>query len=466
MLRRMILSLLCVQLVASSIFFGAVHLWAWNALVIISLIILLLVWCDKTLRHAPFPLSRSVSLWLLLFVASLLLQLVLGAPQVKLSVPSQWQPLASQLSIEQTIPGIFSPYYARLALYQWIPPIVAFITVPYVVTSRRDVSILIGSLLFVALLQGIYGIVQYLSPQDPLAYFARADKQSPVSGTYLCHTTYACFMAMSILMALGWWIDIHNKGEQKTFHIPDSLQLNWRLRENPYWHRILLLSTAIIAMTLGLVFSLSRGGVICLTVASIAFVFLYRLLMPDYRRSFSLWWLLSTTIALPIVFYLYFAGIEPMLRCFSNLPAGDIEGRWEIYRSTWNIIATHGILGCGGGCYPYALPVYQNYGLRPYFYAHNDYLQFLSEYGMISLLLAFVFCGKWLAEVLKTPCSIFFCGRRAGCLAALVVLCVHGTFDFSFHIPGHRLAGALIMGILLVFEKTTTDSIDGINRSS
>lgn len=449
MIRKLVLYLLCAEVVGASIFFGAVHTWAWSALVALSTLIFSLFWWDKITHGLDFPLPVVMSVALFAFAVSLSLQLFIPL-EAKIPVASELEPALVFLQTPRTVSSPLNHYQARLTFYQWLIPIVALIVTPYSLRSRRDIRTLLGAIVLAGSLQGLYGIVQFLSQCDPFPFFARLDKQFPIGGTYICRNTYACFMAISAAVALGVLLELswreHKRGE--------SLSLTTQIRslsDHPRFPLLATITLGILAMTLGCFLSLSRGGVICLAFAVVIFVSWQRRPHSHHHGGYLIWglWLL-----LPLGVYLYITGIEPLLKRFADLPDAQV-GRWRLAVSAFDIFCHHWLLGCGGGCYPQALEIYKPADFIPFRYAHNDYLQFLAEYGAISFICGLALFATWLHCILKKsdpPPHPTLLALQSGCLAGLSALLVHGFFDFSLHIPGHRLVGAILMSTLLCLK--------------
>jgi O-antigen ligase len=87
-------------------------------------------------------------------------------------------------------------------------------------------------------------------------------------------------------------------------------------------------------------------------------------------------------------------------------------------------------------------------------YAHNEYLQTLDEAGVPGLLLlAAGLTAVALAIRKARPHTRMH--AAAGGVAAMVVLAVHGAFDFLWHVPLIPLAAAVIIGTLLPSSATS-----------
>ena len=131
----------------------------------------------------------------------------------------------------------------------------------------------------------------------------------------------------------------------------------------------------------------------------------------------------------------------------------NVAGRWLITRSSLEVVRAHPWLGVGPGNLVYALPEYrpaeartvaqrQLHGLVNY--AHNDYLQVASESGLPALL---AFLGFWftvLARASPLPRAL-----RWGFKAGLTALLIHGLVDGNLTVvPANAFLAYVAAGTL------------------
>ena len=81
-------------------------------------------------------------------------------------------------------------------------------------------------------------------------------------------------------------------------------------------------------------------------------------------------------------------------------------------------------------------------------YAHNDYLQYLGELGIVGFVIAAGLFGTLLVRVIKAS------GTRSqarwvgvGCAGALSAMLAHSAFDFNLYVPANAIVFAWIAGI-------------------
>ena len=81
-------------------------------------------------------------------------------------------------------------------------------------------------------------------------------------------------------------------------------------------------------------------------------------------------------------------------------------------------------------------------------YAHNEYLQVLVESGGVGLAIAVVGAGWVLAATRRSARGVPGGLAPAGIAAALVMLAVHSTTDFLWHIPVVPVVACALLGVL------------------
>ena len=443
MIDRLLLIIVAGQIVASSILFGGVHLWVWSLILLASWAALLLLASDLLISHRDLPIPVAVVIALAGWIGYLLWQLSTSTPFTVVT-PQHLHGCLDKLAAAGEFSSATSTYHCRLTLYQWLIPLITLLVVRYALRSSRELRLLGNIIVVVATVQAIYGISQYLCVDEPLSFFALWYKEGKVGGTYVCRNSYACFLAMGVAAAGALLLATFFSAFPEA-QLSDILPGLLHCRQLPW---LVAYLAAIILMALAVYLSLSRAGLLCsvLAVAVLAFgCYWHR------RRQRSLLRLVVTILllGLPVVIYLYLIGIDPLLDRFAKLPTDT--SRWDLARVTLSMIANHLWTGVGGGNFGHFAEIYTHPDWPyPAYYAHNDYLQFVAEYGIIGACLFLTFIVTWLVTVFRQfNRSRSLRWLKWGAIAALMVIGAHGIVDFSLHIPGHRLLVATFMAILM-----------------
>jgi O-antigen ligase len=162
--------------------------------------------------------------------------------------------------------------------------------------------------------------------------------------------------------------------------------------------------------------------------------------------------LLVSVIIIIILLSLFF-GIDSILRRFSvdNLYR---ESRLDIWSHTWGIFADYPVFGSGLGTFGLLYPAMEADGeLIKTSHAHNDYMEYLSELGIVGMILLiggifyiFITCLlKWRKNRHPRVKSL-----GLGGIVAVLSLLVHGLADFNFQIPSNILLFSVVLSLTFI----------------
>lgn len=264
------------------------------------------------------------------------------------------------------------------------------------------------------------------------------------SGTFKNPNHFAGFLGMIIPLALSYTLMSRFKPAMKV-----------------------LFAYCAMAMLAGVGVSLSRGGIIA---AGAAMLVLCVALL--YQRGY---WLpavgiLAAVIGLAFAFGVEFESVQKRFEsAFDRGQLADI--RADFWPAAIHIFEDHPLWGGGPGHFDaefarYRPPIVQ---LQPV-YAHNDYLNTLSDWGVIGMaiiaaacgLLCYGACKTWAifrqAELevggsQKSDKSAFLMGACMGLLAILF----HSVVDFDMHVPANAIIAVTLMALISAQTRFATE---------
>ncbi len=206
----------------------------------------------------------------------------------------------------------------------------------------------------------------------------------------------------------------------------------------------------LLVMVLALVLSLSRGGWLA-AAFGLAFMASNLLFDPCFERRK----LLIAGIGGAVFVSLAVLGSTPVVVDLTSMAAGMADDSLVSRLITWKhvlqIIRDYPLLGTGPGTFGDVFTQYQPPGIAVRIgYAHNDYLQFVSETGLamvpVMAWMLFALC-KTGFEKLKNP-SRLVRGTTLGALSGIAAVLFHGLFDFNLHIPANALLFTVLGAIV------------------
>lgn len=410
---------ICVAIVLTALAYGTVHSWAM-ALFTLGALVTVVLWLLDSLRLGVLRISTNVlQLPLLGFLALGLIQLL----------PLR-QPGGGDLL---TIPGVESlsldAYATRMVVAQVAVLIIWFSATLVFTDTPHRLRLLVRTITIFGFFLAVFGLTQsFASPTR--VYWVRELAQSTAFGPFINRHHFAGYMELTLGLALGLIFAGSLEKEKRFIYL-----------------------FAALLMGVALIMTGSRGGIVSL-IAEILFLLAFAGVRRRRRRETEAKAGrirkagLRTALALTLIIGL-FAGVvllggeEALSRLVGTVNLDDpTTGRAHFWSVTVDIIKAHPIVGTGLGAFPV---VYTRYDSRNGLYrleqAHNDYLQILSDGGIVGgiLALGFVIMLFRMGFARRESRDKFRSGVALGALAGCFAVLVHSFFDFTLHITANAL---------------------------
>ena len=421
--------LLCLVIILSALAYGTVHYWAL-AVFFLGAVVMLILWLADGWTLGTLRISRNV------LQLPLLGMLLLGLVQLLPLRSSENQGLTS-------IPFVKSlsldPYATRLILIQVAALLIYFgATLVFIDTPHR-LRLLVRTITIFGFLLAIFGLTQSFTTSK--VYWIRELPQSQPFGPFINRHHFAGYMELALALPLGLLFSGALEKEKRFIYL-----------------------FAVGLMSIALMMTNSRGGLLSL-LAEIGFL----VALAGFRRrtkrkssekkSNIKSAAMKAGLALVLVVAMLGAvtvlgGESGLSRLLGTLNTDDpTTGRAHFWAVTIDIIKTHPILGVGLGAFSV---VYTGYDSRNGQFrleqAHNDYLQVLSDGGIVgaALGLFFVFSLFRLGFTRRESHDAFRRGVATGALAGCFAVLVHSFFDFTLHTSSNALLFLILAALATV----------------
>jgi O-antigen ligase len=212
------------------------------------------------------------------------------------------------------------------------------------------------------------------------------------------------------------------------------------------------------AMLLTLAATLSRSGFVALVAAAVVGASLGR-----RDRTRGLWVGMAAAAALlAVAAWLNLQGL--VQRVMSTLAPADPDAvsRLTIWRDTLRIVRAFPFLGTGQGTFADAMFVYQQTARQVLFnHAHDEYLQLLTEGGVVMLLLVvlgLVLLARAVGHRLAGDESSHRF-MRIGAAAGLAAVAVQSIWETGLRAPANLLLAALLAALAVVDRREPSSEI-------
>ncbi|HEV7890997.1 MAG TPA: O-antigen ligase family protein [Pyrinomonadaceae bacterium] len=446
---RFIILMLCLAVVTTTLAFGTVHSWSLGVFQLSAAVVFVL-WMMDAWRTRVLRVSKNfLQLPLLGFFALGLFQLLLTGS----AIPDA----AGQTSGETARAFTFDPNATRIVLLQLAGLILYFSAALAFIDSPRRLRLVARLVVVFGFLLAVYGLMQhFVNPRT--IFWVREPKQAEPFGPYINRHHFAGYMELVLAMPLG-------------LLFAGAIE-----RE-----RVMLYAFASAIMAIALVMTNSRGGMLSM-VCEILFLALVAAAVRGRRRRGeepedratrvrAIATRVGLAFAMIIAVFagvLYFGGDEALTRLLGTVDSSDpTTGRTHFWSGTVEVIKDHPLTGAGLGAFSAVYPRYDtangNYRLEQ---AHNDYLQILSDGGIVGGLLGLAFV-VWLFVAALRRIQTHDKMRRGialGALSGCAGVLVHSFFDFTLHTAANGLMFLLLAALATLNGRVEEPETQGRRR--
>lgn len=405
---------ICTAIVVTTLAYGTVHYWAL-AVFELSAAGLICFWCLDafTLRSAQISLNPLQ----LPLVGMILLGLI------------QLIPFKSASSDTATRTLSLDPYATRLVLIQVASLFIYFIAVLIFTDTSRRQRALVRTIIVFGFCLAMFGLTQSFTSDGTRVYWFRQLAQSTAFGPFINRHHFAGYMELTIALPLGLLFSGGLEGAKRPMYVFVAL----------------LMGVALIATN-------SRGGMISLGAE---ILFLAVVAGPGLRRktnqtraerarSALFRALLAVALLAALIgASIFFGGSASFSRLLGTANSADpTTGRTHFWGAAAEVIKAYPIFGSGLGSFGVMYTRYDSWnGFYRVEQAHNDYLQALSDGGIVGGVLGLAFILILLRNALlrRETEDRFRRGIVTGALTGCFAVLVHSFFDFTLHTTSNAL---------------------------
>ncbi|MCI0561853.1 MAG: O-antigen ligase family protein, partial [Nitrososphaera sp.] len=450
---------------------GSNREWAWLTLSGLSFLLMAL-WCrayilgrlriPETFRSmdtkAAVLLFLGAALWICFQIVPLPSDLVTKlAPSIAAFYHAAYaviQPDAPPDYLYLTLDRGATLHTALRSLAYWC----LFLLVLLVVNNRHRLKIFCYTIVASGFFQAVYGSIMTLSGLEYLLFTKKYAYVGFATGTFVNRNHLAGYLEMALAIGIGLLL---MTGKEKAVD-PSS---RWRGRAREILRLLLsqkaILRLMMVVMVVGLILSRSRMGNVAfftslLITGCIAIAF-----SKPFRRV-PIYILLSSIVAIDIYLLGVWFGLEEVAQRLEQTHLST-EHRDEVIEYAIPMIEDFWLSGTGAGTFIYVFSAYvkENFG-AVYDHAHNDYLELVSELGVIGFSLLCVFTLLSLFKsfmALRDPANDFVRATGFAGFMGTLSLLIHSTADFNLYIPANAMLFIAILALPFVVSSLGTNRI-------
>jgi O-antigen ligase/tetratricopeptide (TPR) repeat protein len=338
--------------------------------------------------------------------------------------PVRWMPLS--IDVKATLSEFF-----RVVSYA-----VFYVLTVQLVSKKENLKKAIAAVVIFASVLSFLAILQHILWNGKIYWVRNITQGGSPFGPYVNRNHYAGLMEMIFPLVLSLFLFYKPHIAYKSLR--DKLTRAFDLKSTNIY---LLLGFSAVLIATSVFLTLSRSGIVSLSVSLLFFGLMFLARGKDRKRG-----IVIIVICVLVILSVGWFGWEPVFERFEKIrnPQGDIsELRLVVWNDSRNIIRDFPLFGTGAGSFVDIYPKYRTIpGDRIVDHAHNDYIELLSDGGVV----AFALCAWFFVLLLFRSFGVF--RKRSetysvyvfiGCVTGIISILVHSITDFNLHIGANGL---------------------------
>jgi O-antigen ligase len=439
----------------------AASVYEWSILVI-EIAVFTMLGVYILMKHRPIlpPGQESVMkklrfLFVGFFVYLIFQMIPLPVFLVKIISPGTYhfkEQFSLGIQAEKFMTLSISPFHTFQAGMELLAYVILGFLVIKTVTERVQIKRIVTVLLAMGFFEAFYGLFELYRNNPRILFYKKEINLHAVTGTFVNQNHLTGYLEMIIPVIIGLIIAKMDIIFRSKATLRDKIAV---LGEKGFALNFVM-GAFVIFMTVGLVLSRSRSAVFSIVVMFLVFSYLSVFYFRGQGASQSGVRKFIHIFFIFIIIFAVYAGIDATLERFSKegLPGGQRPQYWA---HTFEMAEDYPVFGTGLGTFALVYPAYEDIGLYGFLrHAHNDYLEYFSELGVIGfallaggvLFLVLLSFARW-----RKKMDPWEKGLSLGCFVSLAVIAVHSFTDFNLHIPANMILFTVIVGLCWILNR-------------
>ena len=332
--------------------------------------------------------------------------------------------------LPSTIQQLFAPLtiYPYATIFEFLNVFILFGLFFFVLNSlntRKDFSVIINAVIILGSFISIFCIFQKYTGAARIYWLDPAGSAPLASGPFANRNNFAGYINMIIPLSLGYLL------------VDTSLS------------RKIMYGFSAGVMSLALFMTTSRAGIL-VYFATLTFFLLAARLREDVRSKSKIVWLIILIFAGMFFLLVDFKTVGTRMLTLFNGKELAVLGHGYSWLDILRIFSDFPFFGTGLATFGAISSMYNSQpNLALFTFAHNDYLQLLSETGLFGFIVIFSmfvfffksFFSKWLNR--HNEYAVYL---SLGGATALFSMLAYSLLDFNLHIPATAVLFFVIMG--------------------
>jgi O-antigen ligase len=325
------------------------------------------------------------------------------------------------------VTGVLSDYPGIVmeSIFLFLAYIVIYFCAVATICTRQQERIVVMLITGTAVFISVIAYLKHINFVLPFWTYADLKITDYLTGTFGNHNHFSGYLEMAIPVTLG-----------------SGLTLGQSRGKALFWTAVTIFLVLTQALTL------SRGGWLS-TLSALVFmgVLLIKPRFTDKRHRVQIFFPMMFLLFLPLF---YPPVLERITTLVHDNPLENLSFRLSVWEKCVDMIKATPFTGTGPGTFSRAFVFYNpnDFNVLPV-YAHNDYLQFLTETGIFFFVFSLGVIHNFfkLGFAKMQTQSRRSKGITLGAMASVFAILVHSLFDFNLHIPSNALTFTILAAL-------------------
>jgi len=326
--------------------------------------------------------------------------------------------------------------HLRATIFEWLRlscSVLLYILAVQLLSRKSRLKITVDAVCILAVFLAYLAVLQKLISPDKIYGFrdVPASAWQGALGPWVNPNQYAGFMVMVFPLVLARFFALAPE-QCKRSSFKERCMYYF---SDPTGNLKLFLAFCLALFPASIFLSHSRGGILSVCLELVFFLFcLSRKKIVQHRVSTILF---IAALLLTAIVFNYHPVIEKFLSTMPSWQEGLQDGRIAVWHDILQIIRDYPITGTGFGSFADVFPLYKSFtDIYVYDHAHNDYLELLSDGGIIACLLF----GWFMLHIIKTgwqqlhkrhsPYAVLL---TTAALSGIIGMLLYSLTDFNLH---------------------------------
>ena len=350
-------------------------------------------------------------------------------------------------------------FATKVQLILTIDCILLFVSTLLLCDTTNRIKLLMWGMVFSGTFQAIFAIMMYSIGANYQIFFFDVDHAKRALGTFGYHNSFAGYMEITLSCGLGLLLASSAASASKEAGTKARAVFN-KIVEFVFSPKMPL-RMALILMVVALVLTRSRMG-----NAGFMLALIVALLIAYFnigRLKGFLLWLVISVVAIDGIILGQWIGIDKVIQRLENTAVQtqvenggfnqeSVEQRIDPAYNAIDMVKKRPWFGYGAGSFYITFVPFKSKNQASNFYdhAHNDYLEFLVDVGIVglALLLLYTLCGFVKAVKLLRNTDPIYQGVGFTGLLMILSMALHSTVDFNLHMPANIVSIVAITALI------------------